>query len=663
MKEKEKIYRHLTEEEISVLEGNYCQCADWTMVEVADGFDANRCLHVMFSGQIRIGSTRGSHLLPGGLHVPTGINIARLHNCIVGDEVVIFHVNSYLANYRIGDYTRIENIDTIAVTESTSFGNGVEVTVLNETGGREVTITDNLTAQTAYLMAMYRHDKVLTESLAAMARAYAESRRSDMGAIGSHVVIHGCNTIENVCIGDYTEITGASHLCNGSINSKKEAPVSVGYNVVCRDFILCSGSSVTDGATVSHCFVGQGTHLGHLFSAHDSLFFANCQGENGEACAVFAGPYTVSMHKSSLLIAGLYSFLNAGSGSNQSNHLYKLGPIHQGIVERGSKTTSDSYILWPSRIGPFTLVMGRHVHHIDSSAFPFSYIIEDRNESYLVPGINLRSVGTIRDAKKWPARDKRKDPDLLDNINFNLLSPFTAGKMMRGSRKLKKLRKILGSEGQTYVYHDMRIRSSALDKGLMFYEMGLNKFFGNSIIKRLEDCPCRTDEEVLSALKPIHNEGDGSWVDICGMIAPQQQIHRLASLIKEGKIKSLAEVNERMKEIHSRYYDYEWCWAYNALLEWYELNPEDLTRSKVAELVHTWMRSVIRLDEMLYEDAKKEFQMHSQVGFGIDLVGEMKHRDFDEVRGDFESNPFIVEVVEHIRKKRALGEEMLSRLE
>ncbi|WP_423827623.1 DUF4954 family protein [Serratia marcescens] len=24
------------------------------------------------------------------------------------------------------------------------------------------------------------------------------------------------------------------------------------------------------------------------------------------------------------------------------------------------------------RIGPFTLVMGRHVHHIDSCAFPFS---------------------------------------------------------------------------------------------------------------------------------------------------------------------------------------------------------------------------------------------------------------------------------------------------
>ena len=41
--------------------------------------------------------------------------------------------------------------------------------------------------------------------------------------------------------------------------------------------------------------------LSHLFSAHDSLFFANCNCENGEAAALFGGPYTVTMHKSSLV--------------------------------------------------------------------------------------------------------------------------------------------------------------------------------------------------------------------------------------------------------------------------------------------------------------------------------------------------------------------------
>ncbi|MFR3853579.1 MAG: DUF4954 family protein [Odoribacter splanchnicus] len=31
-------------------------------------------------------------------------------------------------------------------------------------------------------------------------------------------------------------------------------------------------------------------------------------------------------------------------------------------------------------------------------------------------------MGTIRDALKWPKRDKRTDPHQLDCINFNLLS-------------------------------------------------------------------------------------------------------------------------------------------------------------------------------------------------------------------------------------------------
>ncbi|MFR3853580.1 MAG: DUF4954 family protein, partial [Odoribacter splanchnicus] len=165
--------------------------------------------------------------------------------------------------------------------------------------------------------------------------------------------------------------------------SNAEAPVFIGHNVMAEDFIISSGACITDGAALIRCFVGQACHLGHLFSAHDSLFFSNCQGENGEACAVFAGPYTVTMHKSSLLIAGMFSFLNAGSGSNQSNHLYKLGPIHQGIVERGSKTTSDSYLLWPAKIGAFSLIMG--VMSV-TRILPTFLFVSDRknNQTYLV---------------------------------------------------------------------------------------------------------------------------------------------------------------------------------------------------------------------------------------------------------------------------------------
>ena len=45
-----------------------------------------------------------------------------------------------------------------------------------------------------------------------------------------------------------------------------------------------------------------------------------------------------------------------------------------------------------------------------------------------MPGVNLRSVGTIRDAQKWPKRDGRTDTNKLDFINYNLLSPYTVQK-------------------------------------------------------------------------------------------------------------------------------------------------------------------------------------------------------------------------------------------
>ena len=47
-----------------------------------------------------------------------------------------------LANYTIADDVIIENVGTLKVVGSTSFGNGVEIDVLNEAGGRTLKIFD-----------------------------------------------------------------------------------------------------------------------------------------------------------------------------------------------------------------------------------------------------------------------------------------------------------------------------------------------------------------------------------------------------------------------------------------------------------------------------------------------------------------------------------------
>ena len=342
--------------------------------------------------------------------------------------------------------------------------------------------------------------------------------------------------------------------------------------------------------------------------------------------------------------------------------MYKLGPIHHGIVERGSKTTSDSYILWPAKIGAFTLVMGRHYKNTDTSDLPFSYLIENKDDSWIAPGVNLRSVGTIRDVMKWPRRDRRKDPEKLDCINFNLLSPFTIKKMQKGLDILNSLKEISGETTEVFAYRNTLISKSALEKGINLYDKAIFKFLGNSVISRLEKCNVQTMKELTDCLKPKHNIGEGEWSDLAGLIAPKTEINKLIKSIERKELASLEEIEQEFKTMHTNYYEYEWTWAAELLVEKTGKKIDDLTMNDITSLIKKWKESVIGLDQLLYEDAKKEFRMDSMTGFGMDGNKTTQKLDFEKVRGNFENNDFVNEIVSHIKRKTLLGERMLEKL-
>ena len=655
------MYRQLTSAEIAQLEAQGCSAENWAEVEVAQEFDPRYVRNTRFSGHNRLGVFRREIEMPGGLKVHSGIYNATLHNCEVGDDAHLYNIHNYIANYRIGRETCIENVNAILVDGKTTFGNGVRVPVMNEGGGREIPIFNELSASLAYILTLYRHRPKMIREVERLIDAYAETQASEVGYIGDHVRILNCGSIKNVKVGDYAELTGVSRLKNGTINSNEYAPVRLGSGVKCVDFIIASGVEIGDSTLVDKCFVGQGCVFDKHYSAGESLFFSNCQGMHGEACAIFAGPYTVTHHKSTLLIAGMFSFLNAGSGSNQSNHMYKLGPIHQGIAERGAKTTSDSYLLWPSKIGAFSLVMGRHTHHADTSELPFSYLIENNSESYLVPGANLRTVGTIRDAQKWPKRDNRKDPHRLDQINFNLLSPYTVQKMWRGREVLNELQALSGENTEVYGYRNCKIRNSSLRHGRELYTIGIQKFLGNSLISRLEKTEWHTLAEMRAALRPDSTVGSGDWVDLAGLIAPKSEVSRLLNDIEKGGL-TLEDIQARLVQLHANYYSYEWTWALEKLEQVWGCSVEEVSLEQICMTVNQWLEAVVNLDHMVYDDARKEFDLNSQTGFGVDGDREQAEADFEEVRGSFESNSFVKAVLEHIERKTALGEKMLERL-
>ena len=277
--------------------------------------------------------------------------------------------------------------------------------------------------------------------------------------------------------------------------------------------------------------------------------------------------------------------------------------------------------------------------------------------------MNLRSVGTVRDARKWPKRDRRKDPKKLDHINFKLLSPYTIQKMMNGRNLLCNLKATSGETSEYFTYHSVKIQNSSLDRGIKLYQIGIDKFLGNCLIKRLENKQFGNSDELRTVLKPQTDVGPGKWVDLAGLLAPEKAVEQMLSAVEDGSIDSLEQVEDGFRSMHERYPEYEWAWAANVLQDNRNKTIDEMSADDIIDLTMKWKEAVVELDRKLYADAKKEFAATAQTGYGLDGSHETKHADFGRVRGTFEENSFVLEIEKHIDRKTSLGDELIGRME
>ena len=628
-------YRKLTAIEVEILEKQNCSAEDWNRVEVSQDFDPSLVSNCLFSGDIKIGKNTAD---AGAKGIKCELYSSRIHNCRIGDYVRISNV-SWLADYKIGDSVILEAVGEISMSSECYFGNGCSLDILNEGGGRELLIFNDLTAQIAYLQVLYRHNEKFTEKLQAVIKNEVAKKAANFGTIGNNVKIRHCSLLQDLNIGPYTNIRGTKRLKNGSILSNENNPVFIGEGVIADDFIVQEGSKIDSGVILDKCFLGQAVKLGKQFSAENSAFFANCEGFHGEACSVFAGPYTVSHHKSSLLIAGLYSFYNAGSGTNMSNHMYKLGPVHQSILERGSKTGSFSYILAPSRVGAFSVVIGKHLINFDASEFPFSYITEEQGSSYLTPAMNLLTVGTRRDSEKWPKRDKRGE-NKRDLIQFELHNPYIIDRVRKGYDILKELYDTTEKSRETVFRKGLKIRRLMMKTSAKYYNLALKIYAAKNLAEALEtsDEPCNITELFDPGTKCESSE----WVDVLGMICRKDRISGLENDIINEKISSVDHLITAIEKIHAAYkYD-----ARNHAISFItqQLGKEsgDISRDDLNTILTEGAEAFVKLNKLIKKDAEKEFGPGVRIGYGIDGDFETIQADFEAVRGNKESNSFIV---------------------
>ena len=591
--------RQLSDEEIRILEDRNCWAEDWTNVHVSDDFKPNYMHRVMLYGEVSIGDFDKNIEVSRGFMKHSGINNATLRNVTIGDNCLIENIGGFINNYTIGDDCYISNVNAMETTDGATYGEGNLISVLNEVGDGNVILFSELNSQFAAFMAKHFCDKSLKDAIRRLINEEIARKRHEQAYIGNNVKIVNTKEITNTIVYDDCEINGASRLSDCTILSSPVSNVYIGTGVICENSIISEGSSIINSVKIQDCFIGEACQISNGFTASSSVFFANSYMSNGEACAAFCGPFTASHHKSSLLIGGQFSFYNAGSATNFSNHAYKMGPIHHGVLERGTKTASGAYILMPAHIGTFSVCFGKLMYHPDTRYLPFSYLIAYGDTMYLSPGRNITTVGLYRDIRKWPKRDVRPVGSQKSIVNFDWLSPFSVGEIVEGKQILEKLRDACGENVATYTYHNYVINASSLNKGIKYYDIALRIYMG-AVLKRVIKKWGKVDF-------PTTTIGQGKWNDLSGLLLPESEEMRLLSDIKRGELETIQEVTDRFKEINRNYREYQWAWTYQLILDYYHLT--EITDADVEQIHKDYVHARRAWIAEIRKDAEKEYAM------------------------------------------------------
>lgn len=619
--------RTLTPSEITRLEENRCHAEDWQKITVGENFSADRLYDVQFIGECSIGSNSDTVTTDMGFELPTGIRHARIINSTIGDNTLVENVSAFICNADIGDNCIVNNVSVIQTTEGTTFGQGNTISVMNEAGDGNVVLYSGLTSQIAALTVLppclgEQYDdgdatiearRQAKDAVRRMVMEEVMSRMPKRTLIEDNVRITDTIEITNSWITQWTEVRGAQRISETTLWSRQDNSVFVGAGAILDGCIVTLGSSVSNNAIAKNCFIGENSTLTDGFSATDSLFFANSYMANGEACAAFCGPFSVSHHKSTLLIGGMYSFYNAGSGTNFSNHAYKMGPIHYGIMERGAKTASGAHILWPAHIGAFTMCMGKIATHPDTSALPFSYVIGDGTDTYIVPARNIATVGTYRDAAKWPRRDMRPQGSRRSMVDTEWLNPSTMTKVVEAKVTLEALRDQKGAREVYETADGSLIKRSALEKGISLYTLAIKLYLDRHLQGADEEADYNTSFDDTPASqtfgRPL-SRGASLFADLSGMQISNASVMRIVDAITSGDIDT---TDDLMAGI-CRYYDggsldtaIDRKLALriaDAIYGWNSMDADDRRRliGSCHEARHEWY-------DMIRRDAEREYEL------------------------------------------------------
>ena len=691
-------YRHLSAYEIEVLVRNNNTSDDWNKLLVSDAFDPELVKHCKFFGLVRIGKLEAFFLEYHAIRLPVGLYNSTIISCDFGDNVVVNNVN-YLSHYIIGNEVIIANVNELATSNYSKFGNGIIkdgeneanriwVEVCNENAGRKIIPFNGMLPGDAHLWAKYRDNADLMEKFKIFTAKQFDKQRGYYGKIGDRTIIKNCAIIKDVWIGSDAYIKGANKLKNLTINSSPEATSQIGegcelvngiigfgcrifYGVKAVRFVLASHSQLKYGARLINSYLGNNSTIS-CCEVLNSLIF----------------PSHEQHHNNSFLCAALVmGQSNMAAGATIGSNHNSRGADGEIVAARGFWPGLCVSLKHNSKFATYTLIAKGDYPAELNIPIPFSLINNDVSNNCLViiPAYwqlyNMYALA--RNADKYVERDRRIDktqfiefdflaPDSVNEIfdGMNMMKAFTgkafakkSGKKISSGDLVKTGEDLLESK-DTIVdelvivaegFENMK-RPTILQKVLPSYHVFKDMIIFYGVTQLLDHIHKHKTTSLKSLMEQIPAKPKrNSWLNIGGQLIPENAVNTLLKDISSGKIKSWQQVHAFYKKQSASYPAQKMQHAFASLLDVLNLDASQMDDKVFTDLLKQATKTKEWMVKNIYESRAKDYQNEFR------KMIYNNQEEMDQVIGKLDDNAFIAAQKEDLKNFKMQVNEVLKK--
>jgi hypothetical protein len=690
-------YRQLSAYEIEVLVRNRNQSDDWNKILVSDAFNPELVKNCKFFGLVRIGKLEPYCMEFNNLRMAVGLYNSTIISCDFGDNVVVDNVN-YMAHYIIGNEVMLVNVNELATTSHSKFGNGIIkegedekvriwLEVCNENGGRSILPFDGMLAGDAYLWSRNRNDKSLQQKFIDFTASRFDTRRGYYGMIGDRTVVKNSRILKDTWIGQDAYIKGANKIKNVTIHSISDARTQIGegcelvngiigvgcrvfYGVKAVRFVMASHSQLKYGARLINSYLGNNATISCCEVLNSLIFPAHEQHHNN-------------------------SFLCAALVMGQSNMAAgaTIGSNHNSRSADGEMIAGRGF--WPglcvslkhnSKFASFAILAKGDYPAELNIELPFSLISNDAANDRLVimPGywFQYNMYALARNAWKYVDRDHRIDK--TQHLEFDYLAPDTANEMVRAVALLEKItgEAYYRSSGKEVSEPVARKKGKALLeagddaiaqlnielhgaenssrpvivlKAAMGYRWYLSLLDHYAAKEILHFQQRHAFSSVLKLCNKLPMAGKPKeWENIGGQLIEKDAVNACLAQIKKGSLNSWDALHAFYKKQSAGYGDQKLA---HALAIYKTIHGEDLSKNKnkVVQLLEESISFRKEITDLIFESREKDYQNPFR------LMVYNNPEEMDAVVGKLDQNSFILEEQKSFRNYKKMVTTLLKK--